>query len=58
MQGALMVNDEELLQGLRRCRDLGAIPQVCLGAHVDNVSGCQAGAFRTVYAAQTIQPSH
>jgi hypothetical protein len=28
LQGALMVNDEELLQGFSKCRDLGAIPQV------------------------------
>jgi hypothetical protein len=28
MQGALMVNDEELLQGFMRCRQLGALPMV------------------------------
>jgi hypothetical protein len=31
LQGALMVNDEELLQGFSRCRELGALPMVsCL----------------------------
>jgi hypothetical protein len=29
VQGALMVNDEELLQGFLRCRQLGALPMVC-----------------------------
>lgn len=28
LQGALMVNDEELLQGFSRCRELGALPMV------------------------------
>lgn len=31
-QGALMVNDDELLQGMMRCRQLGALPQV----HAEN----------------------
>lgn len=26
--GSLMVNDEQLLQGFRRCKELGAVPQV------------------------------
>lgn len=29
LQGALMVNDDELLQGFSKCRELGALPQVC-----------------------------
>jgi hypothetical protein len=31
-QGALQVSDEELLQGFRRCRELGALPMV----HAEN----------------------
>jgi hypothetical protein len=27
-QGALMVSDEELLRGMLRCKELGALPQV------------------------------
>ena len=30
LAGALMVNDEQLLQALRRCKELGAVPQVCV----------------------------
>ena len=37
LQGALMVNDEELLQGFSRCRELGALPMV--GVLVLFVSG-------------------
>lgn len=32
LQDALMVTDEELLQGMLRCRQLGALPQV----HAEN----------------------
>jgi hypothetical protein len=30
-KGALMVNDEQLIAGMARCKELGALPQVCAG---------------------------
>jgi dihydropyrimidinase len=38
-KGALMVNDDELLQGLARCKELGALPQV----HAENGDGVARG---------------
>jgi hypothetical protein len=43
-QGALMVNDEELLQGFVRCRQLGALPQVRTAAAAAQISEQTAAA--------------
>ena len=44
--GALMVNDEQLLQGFRRCKELGAVPQV--GMHGGWAAGWFISALRLV----------
>ena len=36
-KGAMAVTDEQLLNGLRRAKELGALPMVCSGAAVSGV---------------------
>ena len=36
-KGAMAVTDEQLLNGLRRAKELGALPMVCSGATVSGV---------------------
>ena len=36
-KGAMAVTDEQLLNGLRRAKELGALPMVCPGAAVNDV---------------------
>ena len=36
-KGAMAVTDEQLLRGLRRAKELGALPMVCSGAVVYDV---------------------
>jgi dihydropyrimidinase len=43
-KGALMVTDEELLQGFKKCRELGALPQV----HAENGDGVVEGQTRMI----------
>lgn len=41
-KGALMVTDEELLQGFKKCKELGAVPQV----HAENGDAVAEGQTR------------
>jgi len=41
-KGALMVTDEELLQGFKKCKELGAVPQV----HAENGDAVVEGQTR------------
>ena len=41
-KGAMAVTDEQLLNGLRRAKELGALPMVCSGAVVNDVSAKDA----------------
>lgn len=49
IQGALMVNDEELLHGMLRCRQLGALPQV----HAENGEAVALGQQMVFEAGET-----
>jgi dihydropyrimidinase len=41
-KGSLMVSDEELLQGFKKCKELGAVPQV----HAENGDAVAEGQAR------------
>ena len=43
-KGALMVTDEELIQGFKKCKELGALPQV----HAENGDGVVEGQTRMI----------
>ncbi|PSC75311.1 Dihydroorotase [Micractinium conductrix] len=53
-KGALMVNDEQLLQALRRCKELGAVPQV----HAENGDAVAEGQARVFAAGITGPEGH
>ncbi|KAI7845659.1 hypothetical protein COHA_000773 [Chlorella ohadii] len=53
-KGALMVNDEQLLQGFRRCKELGAVPQV----HAENGDAVAEGQQRVFDAGITGPEGH
>ena len=36
-KGAMAVTDEQLLNGLRRAKELGALPMVCSGAVINDI---------------------
>lgn len=53
-KGALMVSDEELIQGFKKCKELGALPQV----HAENGDGVEEGQNRMIQLGITGPEGH